>query len=469
MKIPQGIFNRVYDHYQASDWCLITLDRKNTVKNFNRNAETAFALSHQQNNIRDVIPLLAAESLDEEFMLPFFNHNEKVFDVHFLIEGDYKHLIMVPIDMLHKQVQSRQQIAHEQEIEKLRLEGLFVALEGAHEELKKANSAKSFYISALSHEIGNPITAIKGYNQLLMEGAIEQEAATKVFQNNIEKIQQIITQTLDYDQQYNTQYSRQLAPAQVIDQLFNDFSIQASNKGLKLINQVDPEVIIKTNQTKWSQIFTNLISNAIKYTEKGSITVKSQLEDGLLHIDTIDTGCGMSPAFQSKLFTAWSREKKSQSAGNGIGLVISKMLAEQIGGDLILHSSNQHGSRFRFSVTYHQALNAQRILLVDDDADCLSLFDFYLTEAGHEVTTAHSIQSIEQKLAEKDFDVVLTDLNLTDGSVDQIHQKLKSQVARVVIMTANSTKQKRHELETLGFDQVLNKPLTQEQIVNSVA
>ncbi|VAW45759.1 hypothetical protein MNBD_GAMMA02-966 [hydrothermal vent metagenome] len=177
----------------------------------------------------------------------------------------------------------------------------------------------------------------------------------------------------------------------------------------------------------------------------------------------------MSQGFQQQLFTAWSREKKSQAQGNGIGLVISKMLAEQVAADLILHSSSPQGSRFRFSVNYFKPLKSQRILLVDDDHDCLNLFNYYLTQAGHQVKTADSIASLMSQLEKHSFDTLITDLNLSDGQVHGVFMDFSNQVKTTIVMTANPTAEKIDELNKIGFDQVLSKPLSQEQLVNSVA
>ncbi len=469
MSIPTAVFKQIYDHYKAADWCLVTLDKENNITYSNQHAQTVLLINDELSDIKKALPLVAAESLEEPFYLPFYNHRNHVYDVHFILEGDSKHIVMVPTDVIHEQIQLKQQRVHEQVIEKLRIQYLFSTLEDAHEELKEANSAKSFYISALSHEIGNPITAIKGYNNLLIEGSIEKTEATSIIKKNIEKIQQIINQTLDYDQQYTTQHSMRLCPAEMIDELFDDFRIQAQGKMLILNNRVDHHIVINSNKTKWTQIFTNLISNAIKYTETGSVTVKSIVEDGLLHIDVIDTGCGMSPNFQQQLFTAWSREKKSQSQGNGIGLVISKMLAEQVGADLILHSSNNKGSRFRFSVNYFKVQKSQQILLVDDDHDCLNLFQYYLTQAGHQVKTADSIASLKLQLEQHHFDILISDLNLSDGQVHHVYEQIKNLVKTSIVITANPTAEKVAELNQIGFDQVLTKPISQEKLVNSVA
>ncbi|MGJ8662269.1 MAG: ATP-binding protein [Marinicella sp.] len=469
MSLPDSIVKRVYDHYQASQWCTVTLNSENHIIETNLQARNELGISEDCSNIRTVLPLMATETLDEEFFIPFYHHEDKIFDVHFLLSRAQKHIILVPIDKFHHQVQYKQQIAHEQVIEKLRIQFLFSTLENAHEELQEANAAKSFYISALSHEMGNPLNAIKGYNELLNEGAINAEQATKIISNNVDKLQEIITQTLDFDQQQQSQYSTPLNPASMIDDLFNNFRIQAQNKGLDLINQVDPEIRILSHETKWNQILTNLISNAIKYTESGSVLVKSIVEGDLLHMDVIDTGCGMSEAFQQQLFTAWSRELKSQSQGNGIGLVISKMLAEQLGAHLILHSSNPSGSRFRFSSSFIKPFKRQSILLVDDDVDCLSLFTYYLEHAGHQVTTADTLAGLVEQLDKNTFDVLITDLNLPDGQAVEIYSHAQSKVNKLVVMTANPSTDQQTTLFQHGFDQVLSKPLNQEQIVNSVA
>jgi len=468
VSIPGSILKQVYSHYRATDWCIVSLNENNQVIYANQHAQSILKIPNELTDIKKTLPLVTAESLEEPFVIPFYNHHDKIYDVHFILEGKAKYIVMVPIDIVHQQVQFKQQMAHEQVIEKLRIQDLFSTLEDAHEELKEANSAKSFYISALSHEIGNPITAIKGYNKLLTEGSIEKAEATTIIGKNIEKIQQIINQTLDYDQQYTTQYSLKLSPAEMIDDLFNDFRIQALSKALTLHNQIDHNIVINTNKTKWNQIFTNLISNAIKYTDTGEITVKSIVEDGLLHIDVIDTGIGMSQKFQQQLFTAWSREKKDQTQGNGIGLVISKMLAEQVGADLILHSSDTHGSRFRFSVNYFKPQKSQRILLVDDDIDCLNLFKYYLSQAGHQVKTADSVANLQSQLEQHNFDTLITDLNLSDGEVHKVFGEFENKVQTRIVMTANPTTEKIEELNQMGFDQVLTKPLSQEKLVNSI-
>ncbi len=468
MSLPAAIIQQIYDHYQAADWGLITLDTNNQIVAINHKAKQDLNIPPVCRNIQDALPLVASETLDEPFFLPFYNHQGKVFDVHYMINDDHKYLILVPVDMLHQQVQVKQQIAHEEEIEKLRIKHLLNALRTAHEELDAANAAKSFYISALSHEMGNPLNAIKGYNDLLAEAAINVKQATTVINKNVAKLEHIINQTLDYDNQQNKKNTVHCKPHALVADLFNDFKIQAANKALQLDNQVCAKVILHCNPTKLNQILTNLISNAIKYTNQGSVTVKSSATDGYLHLDVIDTGCGISPAFQKQLFKAWSRERKSDAQGNGIGLVIAKMMAEQMAAELVLHHSEPTGSVFRLSFA-KPLLNNQLILLVDDDVDCLNLFTFYLTQAGHQVETAQSIEEMLALIRANDYDALITDLNLQDGQSDQVFDQIKQAVDTKIIMTANPSRQTIRFLTDLGFDQVLCKPLNQEELVNSVA
>lgn len=445
------------------------LNQDNRIEQLNRKASNELGITNHEQDIRDVLPLLATESLNESFFLPFYNHNQYVFDVHFIVEPTQKFLIMVPIDMVHRQVQYKQQMAHNEAIEKLRFKALFTTLEQAQEELINANEAKSFYISALSHEMGNPLNAIKGYNNLLQEHAIELNKATAVIDKNVNKLNQIITQALDYDNKNSHKNKLSFKPHLVVDELIDEFSLQAQQKSIKLINQVDKKLSVSSNQTKWLQILTNLLSNAIKYTESGSVTIKSTLIHDQLCIDVADTGCGISSEFQQQLFNAWARENKSEAKGNGIGLVISKMLAEQLSAEIFLLQTGPAGSTFRFRFPYNNITAKKHILLVDDDQDCLDLFTYYLTQVRHHVTTANSIVSMTEKLEQKQFDVIITDLNLGESLATEIFTTINNRAKLKIVMTANPTTQLTQQLYQLGFDLVLSKPLNQLDLVNSVA
>ena len=469
MSLPPTVLEHIYRHYQAAEWGIITLDSNNQISHINAKAKRDLGLHETDTDIQTCLPLLAAETLDQPFLIPFYNHGAQVFDVHFLLADAHKYLIFVPIDQVHKQVQAKQQLAHEQAIAKEKLQWLLTTLEAAHEEIQAANSAKSFYISALSHEMGNPLNAIKGYNELLLEGEIAVEQAGTVISNNVAKLEQIISQTLDYDQQQSRSARQSVQLANMIDGLFTDFQIQAHSKGLQLRNQVDPSLVLLTHPNKLQQIFTNLISNAIKYTDTGHVTVTATTAQDLVHLEVSDSGCGMSPAFQRQLFTAWSREGKSTSQGNGIGLVICKMLAEQLGGQLSLRTSDHQGSCFRLTLDHPERAKARHILLVDDDTDCLNLFAFYLRQAGHQVTTAQTLQQLMALSTEQRFDALITDLNLADGQADLVFEQYQHRFAQTLLISANPSQDRIKQLLAVGFDQVLAKPLSQEDLVNSIS
>jgi signal transduction histidine kinase len=467
--LPGHIVQQIHQHYQATGWAVITLNKKDQVISLNQTACELLGCT-EVTDIRETLPLLAAESLQEAFYLPFYHHQGHVFDVHFSVEDDHKFLILVPVDVIHQQVQAKQQMAHDEELEKMRFKGLFEALEDAHQELQEANQAKSFFISALSHEMGNPLNAIKGYNNLLAEGGVGLNEATQIIDNNVDKLTTIIRQTLDYDNQKSNQQRQVFAPAALINDLLRDFQLQASQKSLQLLNQVDPALHVRSHQGKWTQILTNLISNAIKYTDEGSVRVSSLLDAEQLHIDIRDSGCGISEEFREQLFKPWSREYRSAASGNGIGLVISNMLAEQLGARLSLHASDRYGSTFRLSMPVDQLLQSKRILLVDDDTDCLLLFEHYLTGQQHEVTAIDGMPALQKLITSATrFDVIVTDLNLGQQQVTEVLGHLLQLAEKCVVMTANPTHELSAELLQMGFAEVLPKPLSREDLVNSVA
>lgn len=468
MNLPGHLVQQIHQHYQATGWAVITLNHQDEVIRMN---QTACDVLHCNDitDVRETLPLLAAESLKVAFYLPFYHHQGQVFDVHFSIEDDHKFLILVPVDVIHQQVQAKQQMAHDEELEKMRFKGLFEALEDAHQELQEANQAKSFFISALSHEMGNPLNAIKGYNNLLAEGGVDPAEATRIIDNNVDKLTTIIRQTLDYDNQKSNQQRQAFAPAALINDLLRDFQLQASQKFLQLINQVDPALQVRSHQGKWTQILTNLISNAIKYTDQGLVSISSQMANECAHIDVRDSGCGISEEFRQHLFKPWSREYRSTASGNGIGLVISSMLAEQVGARLSLHATDRHGSTFRLSMPHEQLLQRKRVLLIDDDEDCLLLFEHYL--AGyHQVTTIDGIPALNKLISSASrFDVIVTDLNLGQRQITEVIEPLFRLAEKCVVMTANPTHELSAELLRLGFAEVLHKPLSCEDLVNSVA
>jgi signal transduction histidine kinase/BarA-like signal transduction histidine kinase len=469
VSLPASIIQHIHQHYQATGWVVITLNPDNTVKHLNQTAADLLSMP-AGSDIRDELPLLATESLEEPFYLPFYHHEAHVYDVHFVLDEADKFLIWVPVDVIHQQVQAKQQMAHDEEIEKMRFKSLFETLETAHQELQEANSAKSFYISALSHEMGNPLNAIKGYNSLLAEGAVDTAEATRIIDNNVDKLTTIIRQTLDYDNQNKNRQLQTFAPAKTLDHLCQDFALQARQKNLRLINHTDPELRIRCQLSKWTQIMTNLISNAIKYTDEGSVTIHTRVNEQGIHFEVKDTGCGISEGFRKQLFKPWSREYRSEASGNGIGLVISGMLAEQLGASLVLQHSDDSGSTFCLSLPPTALLAAKRVLLVDDDEDCLLLFQHYLAEQQHQVTTAHSLQELLHIISSgHHFDVLISDLNLGDQPVTQALPDVMSVADRCLVMTANPTNQLREELSQLGFTDVLSKPLSQQDLVNSVA
>ncbi|WP_223788034.1 ATP-binding response regulator [Marinicella meishanensis] len=469
MSLPSSVLEHIYRHYQAAVWGIITLDANNQISHINPKASQDLGIPASSTDIQACLPLLAAETLEQPFFIPFYNHGSLVFDVHFLLAEAQKYLIFVPIDQVHKQVQAKQQLAHEQALAKEKLQWLFATLEAAHEDIQAANSAKSFYISALSHEMGNPLNAIKGYNELLSEGDIDVAQASTVISNNVAKLETIISQTLDYDQQQTRSTRQAVSLVQLIADLFTDFQLQAQSKGLQLRNQVEPSLTLRSHPNKLQQIFTNLISNAIKYTESGHVTVCTTHTQNQVHVDVLDSGCGMSEAFQRQLFTAWSREGRSDSAGNGIGLVICKMLAEQLGGQLTLQASDPSGSCFRLSLTHQTTTPVRHILLVDDDADCLNLFAFYLSQAGHQVTTASTLAELLAQSAEQRFDTLITDLNLADGRADEAFAEYQNRFSHTLLISANPSQERINHLLAVGFDRVLSKPLSQEDLVNSVS
>jgi CheY-like chemotaxis protein len=274
----------------------------------------------------------------------------------------------------------------------------------------------------------------------------------------------------------------------VLDNVTSVLLHRAQEKGLELQYVVDPDVpsSLKGDPLRLGQILINLIGNAIKFTVTGSITVLVRRlpgDDCVAHLefDVQDTGIGMSIAQQQSLFNAFSQADTSitrKFGGTGLGLTISKQLAQLMKGDIWVRSQPNVGSTFTFSAklalgrqnTPAPHLARRRALVVDDSSLACSILVALLEGQGY---TALSAQSGERALAilgdsrSAPFEFVTIDLNMPGMSGLELADAIRNQITpspRLVMVTASDTAKLAGETRLNFFDAVLNKPVTAAQI-----
>lgn len=359
---------------------------------------------------------------------------------------------------------------------------------------------KSSFLTNMSHEIRTPLTGIIGFAAILEDEVIEEQ---KELVQLIEQSGQRLLQTLNAILDLSTLESgtMQLKPQNldVVDEVLTKVHYlqpKAKEKGLFLkIAPAASKIYANLDRDSLDRVLSNLISNAIKFTREGGVTVSVGYEDSDLLIKVEDTGVGISEPFMPHLFEAFRQESTGMTRtyeGTGLGLTITKRLINFIGGDIKVDSVLGEGSVFtmRFpnivsNPRYESILKngreqltggdrgRPRVLVLEDNQDARRLLEKFL-EGGYDVELAGE-EKLALKLArEQLFDVVLMDINLGGGrtGVDALralrHLSGYEQIP-VVALTAYAVTGDRERFLSHGFNGYLGKPLTKQELYDVIA
>jgi signal transduction histidine kinase len=251
--------------------------------------------------------------------------------------------------------------AHERRLLEEELRRKNYQLEQQNLAIEEANRLKSEFVSMVSHELRTPLTSIEGYAELMLEDeqlAEEHRDSLTLVKKNADRLLGLINDLLDLSRieagrldLRQTSLDLALLIPEVAGSLRPLIEAKRQRLRLDLVQALPP---VWADADRVTQILTNLISNAHKYTlVEGSITVAARRDDGFVRVDVSDTGIGLSPEDQAKLFTKFFRaqDRSSQAVrGTGLGLVITRLLVELHGGRITMSSAPGQGSTFSFSL-----------------------------------------------------------------------------------------------------------------------
>lgn len=394
--------------------------------------------------------------------------------------------------------------------ERIRAEKLRIAKEAADE----ANRAKSAFLANMSHEIRTPLGAVMGFSQLICNDNVSDKdkvVYSDAIKRNGELLLNIINDILDISKVEAGKIeieSIETPLRQVIHDVASLLELRSVEKGLTLTVAVDPSTpsIIHTDPMRLKQILINIIGNAIKFTEKGNvdINVQQETENGkaLLVFIVKDTGAGINSEEVKKLFSPFGQADISTTrkyGGTGLGLVLSKKLANLLGGDVELVKSEANvGSTFKISInpgvacekkavdrkikskefsdasnpdTEEQILGGLNILLAEDVPDNQILLSHYLKDAGGVVTIASNGDEAIQKAKGKEFDIILMDLQMPvkDGFEATSELRKHGYVKPILALTAHAMKEDRRRCLSAGFDDHIIKPVDPVTLLQKIA
>ncbi len=356
--------------------------------------------------------------------------------------------------------------------------------------LERASRDKTTFISTISHELRTPLNGIVGLSRILLDTELtaEQEKYLKTIHVSAVTLGNIFNDIIDMDKMERRKVQLDNQPVDFtsfLADLENLSALQAQQKGLRF--NLEPTLPLPhqviTDGTRLRQILWNLISNAVKFTQQGQVTVRVRYDEGdMLHFEVEDSGIGIPQDELDKIFAMYYQVKDSHggkpATGTGIGLAVSRRLAKNMGGDITVTSEQGKGSTF--TLTIHapsvaeevddafdeddMPLPALNVLLVEDIELNVIVARSVLEKLGNSVDVAMTGKAALEMFKPGEYDLVLLDIQLPDMTGLDISRELTKRYPRedlppLVALTANVLKDKQEYLNA-GMDDVLSKPLS---------
>ncbi len=367
-------------------------------------------------------------------------------------------------------------------------------LHKARDEAEAANRAKSEFLANMSHEIRTPLNGILGVASILhdMEMTSQQQEYVDIIKRSGDSLLTVINDILDFSKIEANKLELEIQPFDLrkcIEDSLDLFSSTASKKGVDLAYKIAPEVPVSLigDETRLRQILVNLVSNAIKFTDKGEVVVQAKGAEASddrfnLQLSVTDTGIGMTPDEQDHLFKAFSQVDASMTrkyGGTGLGLAICKRLCELMGGRITVTSEKGAGTTFTFNVLAgvdHNAppetweikdgaLQGHTVLVVDDNfTNRIILTQFLQSWEINVRSAANGIEALHYIRQDSQIELAILDVQMPGMDGVALAREITKVRPELPMLVFSSVGYRDRQFDSMNVTGYLNKPLRPREL-----
>jgi len=381
-----------------------------------------------------------------------------------------------------------------------------IELEQALARARAAEKARSMFFSIVSHDIRTPLNAILGYSELIQRGITsqaEKDEALNAIHASGTTLLQLVNDVLDLAKIDSGKMNLHLEPmrlGRLTDDVFASFRLAASAKGIELVNRTADVPTVLLDEHRFRQMLFNLVGNAVKFTDRGSVTVAASYADTNLEVSVSDTGCGIASDMLTHILDPFVQvmdpsHAADRAGGSGLGLSICKSLAEVMGGELVAESELGKGSMFKIRIPgvaankENKAPSAEprsvgelkrlpkHVLVVDDSAVNRAVLTAHLKKAGiasidQACDGGEALAMLDSAMKSgKPHDFVFSDLWMPNMNGLEFIEKLRADARfrRLPVFAVTADTEFCSDARNELFSGVLLKPLTFDKLVGAFA